>query len=114
MTNHACLFLLALAFGLTGCERTQEAIKQDTADATEAVLTPQIKAAIVANPILNDPKNLIDVETDGGAVYLRGHVGTEESKLEAQQIAQRVIDEGGSNYQLINELEVRPEPTKGG
>jgi hypothetical protein len=84
-------------------------MQEDAADTTEAVLTPKIKAAIIANPILNEDGNMIDVETDEETVYLRGYVMTEEAKSEATQIAQRVLDESESDFTLVNELEVRPK-----
>ena len=111
MTKYAALLLLAVAFVAAACTKTVESVEEDTADTTEAVLTPKIKAALIANPILNEDGNLIDVETDQGKVYLRGHVMTQEAKDEAQQIAQRVLDESESKYELINELEIKaPEP----
>jgi hypothetical protein len=113
MTKYALLLLFAVSLGMAGCsEKTQEAVQEDTADATEAILTPKIKSAIIANPILNDPNNLIDVMTEGGTVYLRGHVVSEEAKSEATQIAQQVLDESESKFPLVNELEVKPAPVK--
>lgn len=112
MTKYALALLVAFSLGIAGCsEKTQEAVQEDTADATEAVLTPKIKSAIIANPILNDPNNLIDVMTEGGTVYLRGHVVSEEAKSEATQIAQQVLNESESSFPLVNELEVKPAPT---
>lgn len=111
MTKYATLTLLAAcALLMAGCGRTAESMQEDAADTTEAVLTPKIKAAIIANPILNEEGNLIDVETDNGTVYLRGHVMTEEAKSEATQIAQRVLDESKSDFTLVNELEIKQEP----
>jgi hypothetical protein len=113
MTKYALLLLFAVSLGMAGCsEKTQEAVQEDTADATEAILTPKIKSAIIANPILNDPNNLIDVMTEGGTVYLRGHVVSEEAKAEATQIAQQVLDESESTFPLVNELEVKPAPVE--
>lgn len=110
MTKQAIFTLLAAsALLLAGCGRTAESMQEDATDTTEAVLTPKIKAAIIANPILNEDGNLIDVETDQETVYLRGHVMTEEAKSEATQIAQRVLDESESKFTLVNELEVRPK-----
>jgi hypothetical protein len=110
MKHFASLLALALALSLVACERTTEGAAQDIADTTEAALTPRIKAALIANPILNDPANEINVETDAATVYLRGHVSTPEAKDEATQIAQRVIDESGSSFILVNELEIAQSP----
>ena len=102
MLKYAVFTLLSVGVCLAGCEKTVEAAKEDTTATMEATLTPKVKSALIANPILNDPNNLIDVGTEGGTVYLRGHVVSEEAKNEATQIAQRVLDETGSKFQLVN------------
>jgi osmotically-inducible protein OsmY len=110
MTKYATLALLVAGCLLAGCsEKTSRAVQEDTQDTVEAVLTPKIKSAIIANPILNEDGNVIDVETEDGVVYLRGHVMTQEAKDEASQIAQRVLDESESDYRLLNELEIQPK-----
>ncbi len=110
MLKYTVFALLVLSLGLLGCEKTAEAAKEDTTAAMDATMTPKIKSAIISNPILNDPDNLVDVETSGSTVYLRGHVETQEAKDEATQIAQRVLDENGAKFQLVNELEIQPAP----
>ncbi len=110
MLKYAVFALLTLGVCLAGCEKTAQAAKEDTTATMDATMTPKIKSAIIANPILNDPDNLVDVETSGETVYLRGHVVSQEAKNEATQIAQRVLDEADSKFQLVNELEVVPVP----
>ncbi len=110
MLKYAVFALLTVGFCLAGCEKTVEAAKEDTTATMDATLTPKVKSAIISNPILNDPNNLIDVGTEGEKVYLRGHVVSQEAKSEATQIAQRVLDESGSKFELVNELEIVPVP----
>ena len=116
--KYTTLLLLVLGFTLLGCAETKDADSDstneesgqmsETDDQLETVLTPKIKSALIANPILNEDGNLIDVTTDKGVVYLRGHVVSQEAKDEATQIAQRVLDESESKHTLMNELEIVP------
>ena len=116
--KYTTLLLLVLGFTLLGCAETNDADSDstneesgqmsETDDQLETVLTPKIKSALIANPILNEDGNLIDVTTDKGVVYLRGHVVSQEAKDEATQIAQRVLDESESKHTLMNELEIVP------
>ena len=108
MRKYASLLILA-AFLAVGCEKTAESAKEETTNTLEAVLTPKIKSALIANPILNEDGNLIDVTTDQGTVTLSGHVMTQEAKNEATQIAQRVLDDNDSDFPLVNDLEIVPK-----
>lgn len=92
-----------------GAEEAGERTAEATSDAVAAtVLTPKIKGAIVANPLLNDPANRIDVESDDESVKLTGFVKTNEMKRTAGEIAQRILDEANAKQSLRNELVVRP------
>ncbi len=125
-------FLAAFAmFGVIGCDDTAEGMKEDTQQNTEAAkeageeaventkeatedisattLTARIKSAIVANPVLNDPGAVIDVESTGDYVALNGHVISQEQKDEAEQMAKQVLDETGAKQELRNNLEIREE-----
>ncbi len=73
-----------------------------------ATLTPMIKSAIVANPILNDNGNMIDVDSTDNGVRLKGTVISEEVKKMAEQMAAKIMAENKSDQKLINELVVRP------
>ncbi len=126
----ACMALLA------GCGHTAEGVKQDatkdtqavgtaadkaatatkdaaagtvaaTRNATEAsILTPSVKTAIVRDPILNDPKNLINVSTANNVVSLTGHVQTAEMRKRATEDTQKAINDHHSTAKLINKLTV--------
>lgn len=90
-----------------GAERAAESTSEATRSAVAAtVLTPEIKGAIVANPLLNDPANTINVESDDESVRLTGTVKTEEMKRTAGEIAQRILDEQHASQTLRNELSV--------
>ena len=116
-------------FGLVGCQNTAEGMKEDankngaavensaqnaadktkeaTANAGDALtLTPKVKSAIVADAKLNDPKNLIDVDTKDGVVYLKGHVLTNDQKKLAGDIAAKTVTESGSKDKVMNQLTV--------
>jgi len=128
----ALLMTIALAgsgFGLVGCQNTAEGVAADANKDTKAVgaavdkaadttkdaaanagdaanLTPKVKAAIVADAKLNDPKNLINVDTKDGAVILKGHVLTNDMKKTAGDIATKTVSEAGSKDTVKNMLTV--------
>ncbi len=127
-------FVLAIClggagFGIAGCQNTAEGVAQDTkkdamavggaadkaADQTKmaagnagdaVTLTPKVKSAIIADAKLNDPKNLIDVDTKDGMVYLKGHVGSNDLKKLAGDIATKTVTESGSKDTVMNQLTV--------
>lgn len=76
-------------------------------DAAASTLTTRIKAAIVANPILNDKDNLVNVDSTAEEVKLSGHVVSSEAKEEAQKLAEQILKEVGATQKLTNDLEVR-------
>jgi len=87
----------------TAVEKTKDA----TANSGEALnLTPKVKSAIVANSKLNDPKNVINVDTKDGIVYLKGHVTTNDEKRLAGDIAAKTVKEAGSTDKVMNQLNV--------
>lgn len=100
-------------------EKTGEAAAQGlqnagsaTADAAKdtsaaLVLTPKVKNAIIADPQLNEPGNLINVESKDNVVHLVGYVKTEALKKRAGNIAEGVLRAGNSTDKLSNELEVK-------
>ena len=104
------LCIVGAGFGLFGCKNTADGAasdaKKDTAAVGSAVekaadttkmaagnagdamnLTPKVKTAILADATLNNPKNLIDVDTKDGAVVLKGHVLTNDMKKSADYLA---------------------------
>jgi len=120
---------LLLGLGAVGCQNTAEGVKEDSqqvgqkvSEATQEVgrdvkeatgdigaattLTPDIKSAITADPALNDPKNLINVDSTDEVVHLKGHVTSNELKKKAGEIAQKVLNDRNAKNQLSNELVV--------
>jgi len=116
-------------FSLVGCQNTAEGMKDDankngaavqnsaqtavdktkdaTANAGDALsLTPKVKAAIVADSKLNNPKNLINVDSKDGTVFLKGHVLSNEEKKLAGDIATRAVADSGSKDKVMNQLTV--------
>jgi osmotically-inducible protein OsmY len=78
-------------------------------DATmSATVTPSIKAAIIADPDLNDPKNEIDVSSKDHKVYLTGHVATPAMTARAEEIASGWLEKSSapSDVEIVNELTV--------
>ncbi len=118
-------------YATTGCNDTAKGVEKDSKEAGAAVeegaavagenikegagdigaaatLTPMIKSAIVANPILNDNGNMIDVDSTDNGVRLKGTVVSEEVKKMAEQMAAKIMAENKSDQKLINELVVKP------
>jgi len=82
-------------------------VKEATGDIGAATtLTPDIKNAITADAQLNDPSNLINVDSTDEVVHLKGHVTSNELKKKAGEIAQRVLNERKATNKLSNELVV--------
>jgi len=87
----------------TAVDRTKDA----TANASDAAnLTPKVKSAITGNAKLNDPKNLINVDTKDNVVYLKGHVISNDEKRLAGDIATKTVKEAGSSDTVANQLTV--------
>lgn len=91
-------------------ERVGDAARAVGDQVGEVAIGAAVKAAIVANPILNDRKNNIDVDTEGDHVYLRGRVIEESMKSRAETLAKEVIKDNKSEAMLHNELKVGPDP----
>lgn len=129
--GNVCAALIALALATTGCENTVKGAQEDTREnslkasqATDdavkraseaskdisaaATLTPAVKTAITSEPTLNDPVNLIDVDTTAEKVTLSGHVKSGQLKTLAGEIATRVLTEHKATQTLENNLEVKP------
>jgi osmotically-inducible protein OsmY len=71
-----------------------------------AQLTPRIKNAINADPLLNSDGNRIDVDSTKEAVTLTGHVLSEELKEKASKIAKEELTKAKAGQKLVNELSV--------
>ncbi len=126
------LYLLpALALGLisAGCANTLNGAKQDAATDTQKtqqaadqagkavakvpqdigaaiVVTPEVKTAIIRDPILNDPSNLINVNSHDHAVVLTGHVSKASMKQRATDDAQNVVDKRHGDFTVDDQLTV--------
>lgn len=121
---------LVLGIGAIGCQKTAEGVSQDaqnagakieqTAEKTgEAVsqgaqnagaalgMTPKVKNAITADAGLNDPKNLIDVDSTDETVHLKGHVTSNELKKKAGEIAAKTVKDANGKQTVSNELLVQ-------
>ncbi len=125
--------LTALAFGaaLTGCANTLSGAKQDADANTQAartaaqqagqtlktvpenidadtVIRPAVKTAIIRDPVLNNKRNLIDVNAKDHAVTLTGHVTDASMKLRAEQDAQAVLVGHRADFTVSDQLTVVP------
>jgi len=70
------------------------------------LVTPEVKTAILRDPVLNDPRNLINVVSKNDVAHLVGHVMTADMKQRAAEDAQTVLSKRHSNYTVSNELAV--------
>ena len=70
-------------------------------------LNAAVKAAIVADKDLNNPKNMINVDVTDKGVFLKGTVSNNDMKKKAGDIAQAKITEGKSMLKLMNQLIVK-------
>jgi osmotically-inducible protein OsmY len=88
-------------------DKAAMATKEGAENAGDALtMTPKVKNAIVSNATLNDPKNLINVDTKDGKVHLKGHVLSNDQKKLAGDIAAKTVKESGSSDTVLNELTV--------
>ena len=69
-----------------------------------AIITPEVKTAIVRDPVLNNPANLINVNSHDNVTHLTGHVLTADMKARAQEDAQVVLTKRHPDYKVSNEL----------
>ena len=79
-------------------------VPQDIGAAT--VVTPEVKTAIVRDPILNNPSNLVNVDAHDHIVMLSGHVLSASMKQRAGEDAQSVLNKRHGDFTLQNNLTV--------
>lgn len=72
-----------------------------------AKLTPTIKSALIADSMLNDPANEIDVDVDTETVNLKGHVKDQKTKDRAEEITKKVLTDTKSTNKIKNDLEIK-------
>ena len=90
-------------------QQTGQAIKAvPAAIDANTVLRPAIKTAIIRDPVLNNPKNLVEVSIKDRTVVLSGHVAEAGMKLRAIEDAQVVIKNNHSDFQVVDNLQVQP------
>lgn len=82
----------------------------DTA-AAATVLTPRLKSAITANKELNDPRNLINVDSNDTTVTLDGWVHAGILRTKAEEIVKAELSKAGAKQKIVNNLEVRQVKT---
>jgi len=79
-------------------------VPQDIGAAT--VVTPEVKTAILRDPILNNPSNLINVNSHDHVVVLTGHVMDASMKQRATEDTQNVLNKRHGSFTLNNNLTV--------
>lgn len=90
-----------------GAQNIQRGMKEAGKDMGAAtILTPKIKTALMADIRLNDPSNLINVNSTSDKVTLDGHVSSLELKLLAGDITMRTMKEDSATQTLENNLVV--------
>jgi len=87
---------ISVVTSLSGCETTQNQIKQKHLD--DATVTAKVKEAISKDPTLQKYK--IDVLTVSGEVVLKGHVDSLKDVFKAAEIVNKI--EGVQS--LLNDL----------
>lgn len=124
----AALTLTAL---LAGCANTLSGAKEDADKNTQAardaaqatgqalkavpeaidantVIRPAVKTAIIRDPVLNDKRNLIDVNASGKTVTLTGHVAEESMKQRAVDDAKVALKHHHADFIVNDQLTVSP------
>ncbi|MEQ1823833.1 MAG: BON domain-containing protein [Fimbriimonadaceae bacterium] len=104
--------VLAVGCGQKAAENTQNAAEGASTTASNleaaAMLTPKVKLAISADKQLNDPTNMINVNSSEEMVTLEGHVTSAILKEQAGSIASKVLTENNAKQSLDNKLEIKP------
>ena len=89
--------------------QTGEAIKAvPAAIDANTVLRPAIKTAIIRDPVLNNPKNRVEVSIKDRTVVLTGHVSESGMKFRAVEDAQVVLKNNHSDFTVVDNLAVQP------
>ena len=122
--------MLVIGLGAAGCSHTEEGVKQDAdnmkpaiqqasenvEDATKhaaknadaaLLVTPKVKDAIIADKELNDPRNVINVNSADNVVHLKGHVASKQLKQHATDVASKALSQMNATDKLSNELTVQ-------
>ena len=73
-----------------------------------ALVTPEVKTAILRDPVLNDPRNLINVSSHNHQTLLSGHVIEASMKQRAVEDAKAALAKHNHKYQVVDGLMVQP------
>ena len=97
----------AAASTAAAAHQVGQAVKDVPQDVdSAAAVTPEVKTAIVRDPVLNNPSNLINVNSHDHVTHLKGHVVDAKMKQRATEDAQAVLTRRHPNYKVSNELTV--------
>jgi len=89
--------------------QTGQAIKAvPTAIDANTVLRPAVKTAIIRDPVLNNPGNLIEVGIKDKTVILSGHVIEAGMKSRAVEDAQLAVKNNHIDFTVVDDLKVQP------
>lgn len=90
----------------TGAQETGAAVATGARDVKDAAaVTPEVKTAIIRDPVLNNPANLVNVSASGKTVTLTGHVGTASMKQRATEDAQASLSgHHHVGFKVVNNL----------
>ena len=69
-------------------------------------VTPEVKTSIIRDPVLNDPHNVVNVDSHDHVTHLTGHVQSDSMKQRATEDAQAVLNKRHPNYKVSNELTI--------
>lgn len=97
----------AAAATTAAADKTGKAIAEAPRDIHAATaVTPSVKAAIVRDAVLNNPANVINVDSSEHVTHLTGHVQTASMKQRAAEDAQAILSKNYPQYKLANALTV--------
>lgn len=88
-------------------DKAGSAVKDVPKDLNSAlVITPEVKSAIVGDSVLNDQRNMINVDSHDNVTHLRGHVASSSMKQRATAVARKALAAHHPDYKVSNELSI--------
>lgn len=87
----------------SGAEATAEAVKDAPKNTNDAAISMAVKGKLADDELVH--ASHIDVDTEDGVVYLKGHQNNEAAKSRAEQIARQT----DGVKQVVNEIVVSIE-----
>ena len=97
----------AVAKTEAAAHNADQAAKNAVSNAGAATtVTPEVKLAIIRDPVLNDPANHIKVSSHNHEAVLIGTVTTADMKERATEDAQVVLDKRHPDFKVVNDLTV--------